>query len=238
MKKQIFIPFILLCLMSWPMVGLSQDVEPQSEAPELIENENDSSASKETSKEEKLSEEEEASEENGEEEKLNINFASIEDLLWLTGGNEELTRRLAEGRPYKTLDDLMTSEGMTEEIFVRIRKTVEIRKLNLNDATVTELMLLPGVDQPIARAIIEHRPYKIVEELLKIRGISEKTLQEFQEQIEAKPARKGGDRRGWNIKKRSAPLKSQRPLEKRPAEEEDDFFHDVSDDKENTEGGD
>ena len=234
MKKQIFVLFVLLCWMSWPMSGLSQDAEPQPEATASEEQEHDSSAPEEASEEKESSKGEASSKKDGEAEKLNINFAGSEDLLLLAGGNEELAGMLAEGRPYAKLDDIMAVEGMTAEIFAEIRDLAEIRKLNLNDATIAELLLLPGIDPPIARAIIEHRPYKTVKRLLIIRGISEKGLQEFQRQIEAKPAhrRTSDNDKGWNIKKHSAPRKIQRPLEKRSNKEDDDFFRTVPDDEE------
>lgn len=54
------------------------------------------------------------------------------------------------------------------------------QKLDLNKATAEELAQLPGVGEVIAARIIRHReksgPFRSVDELLVIRGISEKKL--------------------------------------------------------------
>ncbi len=44
-------------------------------------------------------------------------------------------------------------------------------RVNINTATPAELQSLPGVGKVLARQIIEHRPYRSVDDLEKIRGI-------------------------------------------------------------------
>lgn len=62
------------------------------------------------------------------------------------------------------------------------RKTAK-PPLNLNTATARELAELPGIGEVIARLIIRHRtisgPFRSVNELLIIRGISRKRLEEL-----------------------------------------------------------
>jgi len=59
--------------------------------------------------------------------------------------------------------------------------------LNLNTATMKELENLPGIGPAIARRIVEFREkkggFKRVEELLAIRGISEKKWQAIREKV-------------------------------------------------------
>lgn len=50
-------------------------------------------------------------------------------------------------------------------------------RIDLNTATVEELLLLPGVGPARAREILAHRPYRRVEDLLKVPGIGVKTLE-------------------------------------------------------------
>lgn len=49
-------------------------------------------------------------------------------------------------------------------------------RVNLNTATLTELESIPGVGEVIAKQIVANRPYRSIDDLLKIRGIGEKSL--------------------------------------------------------------
>jgi competence protein ComEA len=51
--------------------------------------------------------------------------------------------------------------------------------IDLNTATQSELEDLPGVGEAIARRIIEGRPYSGIEDLLRVKGIGEATLEKL-----------------------------------------------------------
>jgi competence protein ComEA len=57
--------------------------------------------------------------------------------------------------------------------------------IDLNTATQAELESLPGVGEAIARRIIEGRPYSGVEDLLRVRGIGEATLEKLRPLVTA-----------------------------------------------------
>jgi len=52
--------------------------------------------------------------------------------------------------------------------------------IDLNRATISELVQLPGVGEVIAKRIVdfreEHGPFKRVDDLMKVKGIGEKSL--------------------------------------------------------------
>lgn len=63
----------------------------------------------------------------------------------------------------------------------------ENNPIDLNRATARELIQLPGVGEVIAKRIVdfreEHGPFKRVEDLMKVKGIGEKSLEKIRPYI-------------------------------------------------------
>lgn len=138
-------------------------------------------------------------------EKLNVNFASLEDVSKLPGISAELARKIIEKRPYRKIDDLLEVNGMTQEILANIEAAIVIKKLNINTAVIDELTVLSEIDKKLAEAIINERPFVNLEELLKIQGISEKSLKTMQELIEIGPPEDPEEKRGWKMRRKNYP---------------------------------
>jgi competence protein ComEC len=62
------------------------------------------------------------------------------------------------------------------------KKQVE-HSINPNTALVAELELLPGIGPALARHIIAGRPYRAVEDLLRVEGIGERRMAEIRRHV-------------------------------------------------------
>lgn len=64
-------------------------------------------------------------------------------------------------------------------------------RVNINTATATELDALPGIGEVLAGRIVafreEHGPYRSVDELIQVEGISAQTIEDFRELVATGP---------------------------------------------------
>jgi competence protein ComEA len=110
-----------------------------------------------------------------------ISIAALVVLL-LAGGAQWLSPRAAAAGPRT----LAASPADVE----RPRKKAVTGKLNLNTATIDELMLLPGIGPAKAERVVawrsKHGPFRRVADLRKVKGFGYKTLRKLLPNLDVK----------------------------------------------------
>lgn len=67
-----------------------------------------------------------------------------------------------------------------QKIYIPFKGELQSKKININIASKEELESLPGIGPVLAKRIIQYRqsqPFKVVEDLKKVRGVGEKTFE-------------------------------------------------------------
>jgi competence protein ComEA len=158
---------------------------------------------------------------------VDINSAGQKDLEGLKGVGPATAKKIIDGRPYKSVNDLSKAGLSAKAIeslkpFVTVGKapvavatppapaatTVkdatkpvkEVKKevkpaakstsaavpgvkVNINTADKAALDALPEIGPVKAQAIIDGRPYKTIEDVMKVSGIKEKTFEKIKDMI-------------------------------------------------------
>jgi competence ComEA-like helix-hairpin-helix protein len=142
---------------------------------------------------------------------LDLNKATSDELQELPGVGEVTAKKIIDGRPYSSVDDLAKA-GVPARVINSIRSKVRVgeavaaksksgrateanaksEKVNLNTADAGALEALPGIGPAHAKAIIAARPFKSVDDLAKVRGVGKSRFDVLKDlvTIEA-PAAKG-----------------------------------------------
>lgn len=81
----------------------------------------------------------------------------------------------------------MAQESKAKEESKQEAQQEEVQKIDVNSATLDELQELKGIGPKLAQAIIDGRPYEVVEDLLEVKGIGEKKLAAIKDLVEVKP---------------------------------------------------
>ncbi|MCK4358720.1 MAG: ComEA family DNA-binding protein [Candidatus Cloacimonetes bacterium] len=144
-------------------------------------------------------------------EKIDINKADIETLSKLPGIGPVKSKAILDYREkigeFKSLVELTKVKGIGKKTLAKLlpylemigdstevkaflseEKSIKILgKININSASKSHLMSLPGIGEGKANAIIEYRktngPFKSVEEIKNVKGIGESIYQKIKDRI-------------------------------------------------------
>jgi competence protein ComEA len=111
------------------------------------------------------------------------------DVIELAGGLQENANEKSINLAQVIFDEMVLyipkiGEEIKEELI-----NMQNNKININNATAEQLMELKGIGEAKAQAIISYREnngeFETIDDLLNIRGIGEKTLESFRDNIVA-----------------------------------------------------
>jgi competence protein ComEA len=138
---------------------------------------------------------------------IDLNSADQKTLESLPGIGKSTAKAIIAGRPYKSIDDLKRVKGMSDKKINAIKDKVTIGAaaataapaampkaagtsgktatalIDLNSADQKTLESLPGIGKSTAKAIIAGRPYKSIDDLKRVKGMSDKKINAIKDKV-------------------------------------------------------
>ena len=141
--------------------------------------------------------------------KVDLNTATADELETLPGIGPTKAKAIIEGRPYKSLKDFESRNIVAASTVEKFKGQLTLAKakaaatetaaaeipaqpsdkVDLNTATVDELLALPGIGPAKANAIIEGRPYASLKDFESRNIVAASTVEKFKGQIMVSKAR-------------------------------------------------
>jgi competence ComEA-like helix-hairpin-helix protein len=129
---------------------------------------------------------------------VDLNTADKSALESLPGIGPALAEKIIAARPFKSVDDLKNVSGFGQAKFDNLKNLVAVNQeeetavspklkpgqtININTASEEQLDSLLGIGPVKAKAIIAGRPYAKIEDIMKVKGIKEKTFAKIKDYI-------------------------------------------------------
>jgi competence ComEA-like helix-hairpin-helix protein len=128
---------------------------------------------------------------------VDLNSADKAALEGLPGIGPALAEKIIGARPFKSVDDLKNVSGIGQAKFDGVKDLVTVAEeetavfpklkpgqtININTASEEQLDSLLGIGPVKAAAIIAGRPYAKIADIMKVKGIKEKTFAKIKEYI-------------------------------------------------------
>jgi competence ComEA-like helix-hairpin-helix protein len=132
---------------------------------------------------------------------VDLNSADKAALEALPGIGPELAEKIIAARPFKSVEDIKNVSGIGRARFDEIKNLVTVEldddaavspklkpgeTININKASEEQLDALLGIGPVKAKAIIAGRPYAKIADIMKVKGIKEKTFAKIKAYIVVK----------------------------------------------------
>jgi competence protein ComEA len=149
--------------------------------------------------------------------KLDLNAATEKELEQLPGVGTATAKKIIAGRPYRSIEGLAKA-GVPEATIEKIKPLVIVHRtagetanpaplalIDVNKAPQSELEALPGIGPVLAKEIVAGRPFKSVDELENLKGMSKAKLAAIKDRLTVGPPPKAATRPKAAVDSKPAP---------------------------------
>ena len=119
---------------------------------------------------------------------IDLNTASLEALEELPNVGKKSAELIISIRPFKYLDDLILIFSYKKLSDINLYTVQDFKPfdsglVDLNKATLVQIASLPSITSKKAQIIFDNRPYKYLDELIELKGITDNTAQLIEDSV-------------------------------------------------------